>query len=320
MKKYDFIVYKTTDLSNNKIYIGYDSFNDSSYYGSGVYFLNVVKKYVKEYVINILNGDYKEYKANRSFYKKYKSIISLFFKKEILMKYNSMEEMIDDEPNWIKKYNSTDKKIGYNILYNKSYGDTFTKNPNKEKIRQNMINSANKPETLKKQIEKYYDPLFKESHRQSIIDGLNQPGIREKHKESINRPDIKEKHRLATIESKHKPGAKEKQIQAAIESKNRPGVREKQSQIMNDPIFKEIHRKLIIDALNKPEVKERFKLKVFRIVLQYDLNDIFIKEYESIKMAAFENNIKHSGSITNACKGNQKTAGGFKWKYKENII
>lgn len=50
-------------------------------------------------------------------------------------------------------------------------------------------------------------------------------------------------------------------------------------------------------------------------VIQCTLNGEPIKEYGSIIEASIENNINPS-LITNVCKGNKKTSGGFIWKYK----
>ncbi len=50
-------------------------------------------------------------------------------------------------------------------------------------------------------------------------------------------------------------------------------------------------------------------------VIQYDLQGNFIKEWNSAKFAGKELNISKSG-ITACCKQQHKTAGGFKWEYK----
>ena len=113
-------------------------------------------------------------------------------------------------------------------------------------------------------------------------------------------------------------------------------------------IFK-VHRLVgimfIPNPLNKPEVNHKFGIKTDnrasqlewattsenqkhaydiglnnhykRKVLQYDLNGNFIKEWDSIKEAAYYLNIKYHNSITNCCGGRSKTAGGFIWKYKD---
>ena len=55
----------------------------------------------------------------------------------------------------------------------------------------------------------------------------------------------------------------------------------------------------------------------YKCVLQYDLNDNFIKEWESGKIACKETNISNA-SICWCCKGKLKTAGRFIWKFKIN--
>lgn len=98
-------IYKTTNLINNKIYIGQTRYIDNdNYFGSGNLILQAVKKYGKEN-----------------------------FKKEILDSAKNQEELDEKEKKWIKFYNSQDKSIGYNIAdggYN-----VFTMNAHiKEKI------------------------------------------------------------------------------------------------------------------------------------------------------------------------------------------
>ena len=54
-----------------------------------------------------------------------------------------------------------------------------------------------------------------------------------------------------------------------------------------------------------------------RVVLQFDKNMNFIKEYISIKEASDYTNIIRTG-ISNALKNRSKYSGGFVWKYKYN--
>lgn len=49
-------------------------------------------------------------------------------------------------------------------------------------------------------------------------------------------------------------------------------------------------------------------------IIQYDLNGQFIKIWNTIKYAASEIGIS-DGDISATCKGKQKTAGGYQWKY-----
>lgn len=52
-------------------------------------------------------------------------------------------------------------------------------------------------------------------------------------------------------------------------------------------------------------------------VKQFDLNDNFIKEYDTITQAALETGSNIS-KISAVCKGNRKTTNGYKWKYSED--
>lgn len=97
------IIYKTTNLINNKIYIGKDKNNNPNYLGSGKILRQAIKKYGK---IN--------------------------FKKEILEICIDKEYWLDREKYWIKYYNAID--AGYNIAVGGNGGDTISNNPQKENI------------------------------------------------------------------------------------------------------------------------------------------------------------------------------------------
>lgn len=80
-------IYKTTCLINNKIYIGkHEGREDDGYIGSGKLFKRAVKKYGKEN-----------------------------FKREILRRCETLHELKIWEHVYIKKYNSQETSIGYNI-------------------------------------------------------------------------------------------------------------------------------------------------------------------------------------------------------------
>lgn len=51
-----------------------------------------------------------------------------------------------------------------------------------------------------------------------------------------------------------------------------------------------------------------------KAVFQYDLNDNFIQEFASVRLAQRHFGVKVN--ITDCCNGKAKTAKGFKWKYK----
>ena len=82
-------IYKITNLLNNRIYVGKCARSiaeSSSYFGSGIYIENAIKKHGKQN-----------------------------FRKDIIQECQTLEELNDAERYWIATLNSTNKTIGYNI-------------------------------------------------------------------------------------------------------------------------------------------------------------------------------------------------------------
>lgn len=96
------IIYKITNLINNKIYIGRDKNNNTKYFGSGFLIKKAIKKYGK---------------CN--------------FKKEILEFCNNEKELNEKEIYWIKKLKSQNPKIGYNLCDGGHDGSNWSMHPNK---------------------------------------------------------------------------------------------------------------------------------------------------------------------------------------------
>jgi group I intron endonuclease len=97
------IIYKTTNLINQKFYVGKDTHNNPNYYGSGKRLKLAIQKY------GIEN-----------------------FKKEIIEICDSMEKLNERERFWIKELNAINE--GYNISLGGDGGDTISNNPNKKLI------------------------------------------------------------------------------------------------------------------------------------------------------------------------------------------
>ena len=103
------IIYKTTNRINGKIYIGYDTKEDSNYLGSGVCYKRAEKKYGKEN-----------------------------FRKAIIDSDEDFKALCLKETFWIDFYDARNPKVGYNISEGGKGGDNFTKNPRREKIREKI--------------------------------------------------------------------------------------------------------------------------------------------------------------------------------------
>lgn len=132
------VIYKTTNLINDKIYIGKDVKNKSSYYGSGKILHLAIKKYGKHN-----------------------------FKKEIIDTAKTLKELSEKEKFWIQHYSSIDRKIGYNICTGGEGGDTISNNPfyikknftkkHKENISKNHADVSGKN-----------NPMFGKTHTESV--------------------------------------------------------------------------------------------------------------------------------------------------------
>lgn len=83
-------------------------------------------------------------------------------------------------------------------------------------------------------------------------------------------------------------------------------------------VSKETREKLSNRNL-KAEHLRKFNILQQVSVFQYDLEGNFIKEWSSMTLANKEIGIDKS-QISCCCKGKNKTAGGFKWKYKKEKI
>jgi len=100
------VIYETINKINGKHYIGKDSNNDPSYFGSGKLIRRALKKYGKEN-----------------------------FVKTILEHCTSIEHLNEREKHWIKITNAQNNPMYYNIAAGGDGGDHFTNNPNREEIR-----------------------------------------------------------------------------------------------------------------------------------------------------------------------------------------
>ena len=226
------IVYKTTNLINNKIYVGQDSKNNPNYFGSGKYIWSAIKKHGKENFI-----------------------------KEILCECSCKEELDEMEKYWIKEL---DCKVpnGYNI----ADGGEGHHGPHREETKQKLRKphgpmseetkqKLRKPklEEVKLKMRKPKGPMSEE-HKKNHKLSLNSPKVKEKQKRprgpyseerkqnmkiAQNRPEVLEKHR--------KPASEETKKNMRI-AQNRPDRLEKNKQSRSEE-----GRKNIKLANNRPE-------------------------------------------------------------------
>lgn len=117
------VIYKITNIINNKVYIGQDKNNKPNYLGSGNLIKRAIKKYGKENFI-----------------------------KEILCTCDTIEDLNIKERFYIEKYRSTDKELGYNISVGGTNGTMLNRkhsDETKEKIRISSLGKKKSEEHCK---------------------------------------------------------------------------------------------------------------------------------------------------------------------------
>lgn len=135
-------VYKITNLSNGKIYIGKDTTSNENYYGSGLIIKRALNKYGKD-----------------------------SFVKEVIDEAEDNDTLSLKEKYWIRFFNSTDREIGYNISSGGDGGDTLSNHPDLERIKKKI--SENNPKTGKtyeevfgvEKAKEYKEKLLKNLHK-----------------------------------------------------------------------------------------------------------------------------------------------------------
>jgi len=240
------IIYKTTNLINEKIYIGQDSRNNQDYLGSGVLINRAIKKYGKEN-----------------------------FKKEVICECSSKGELNKKEIYWIKTLKSRDSKIGYNLT---DGGDGLT-NPSVEtrkKISELTKIGMNKPgikEKLKKprnyeykiKVSKSLKKWHKNSkNKKKFLENMKKPERIKKIIDTMNKIEFKEKHKIIVKEALNKLEVREKMKKPRSEESKKnmrkPKSKEHCENIRKSRLGKH-HSEETLQKLRKPKSEET-KIKI----------------------------------------------------------
>jgi group I intron endonuclease len=235
------VIYLTTNLVNNKKYIGKDSNNNPQYLGSGVLLLEDIKKYGKEN-----------------------------FKKEILEHCDSDEELTLKETYWIYQSNALSSNEFYNLVDYSAGWNLKKLGEEKYNYIRNKISSSTK--------------------------GKPKPTL-------INDQTRKEKLSKANKGNLKPEGFGEKISQTKTGKK----------------LSKEHCEKIRSGKLGKKQ-PQSFLDKKYKPILQLDINDNLIQEFNSIEEASNSSPQFKRSNISCCLTGYSKTAYGFKWSYKSNIF
>jgi len=164
-------VYKTTNIVTGKIYIGKCQKSvekSTNYLGSG----------------KAINASIKKHGRNK-------------FTKEILQICESIEELFEAEKEWVIKLNSTDPKIGYNIMIPTGHSWCAYKETNPKKY-----------ESIKKKLS--------ESVKKSYI---NNPSLRKQRSETLHSKESNKKRSISLFRHEVSKAAREKLRQANLGKK-----------------------------------------------------------------------------------------------------
>lgn len=82
-------------------------------------------------------------------------------------------------------------------------------------------------------------------------------------------------------------------------------------------VSNETRRKMSLWQIGK-KLSEETKRKISKSCIKLSIDNVELAEYSRIIDAAKDNNISQS-AISMAISGKKKTAGGYKWKYKEEF-
>lgn len=127
------------------------------------------------------------------------------------------------------------------------------------------------------------------------------------HKENNNFPIARKNNSIAQKKLWEDKDFYEEGVKRLRQSMQREEVRKKISCSKKEQWKKE-------DYINK-----MIETNFFKAVCKYDLNGVFICEYISVSEASRKNGVNVS-NITMCCRGMRKSAGGFKWKYKSDVV
>lgn len=264
-------IYKTTCLINNKIYIGQCSKSpeeSEDYFGSGRRIKDCLKKHGKKN-----------------------------FKKEILCICKSQKALDVMEEFYIKKFNSTNKEIGYNILPGTANGFGSVSPMLIKSVRESSLSkiklfwSSDKSIEVRKEISKKRKDFFKENP--GIISGKNNPMFGKFHSKYTKK--------IISIRTK--------------ESLSDDFVRNKIS-VKAEEMWDKFRK----NGLDKKIIRKRADNKKVP-VLMFSIDGKFIREFKSSVDVEKELGFCRM-NIGTCCRKNKKEFKyqryGYKWKYKND--
>jgi group I intron endonuclease len=281
------IIYKTTNLINQKFYIGKDTHNNPNYYGSGKRLKLAIKKY------GIEN-----------------------FKKEIIEICDNLELLNERERFWIKESNAINE--GYNISLGGDGGDTISNNPRKNEIGK-KISESNKGRFIGKINSKETREKISKALKGRFV-GSKNPNYGKKYSNEV-KDKIRKKAlgRIVSDGTRKKISIKNKGRKGVVWTND---MRQKMSEYRknNNPFKGKTHTpevRALLSKINKKPKSEEHKRKISERLKGNkpgNMRKVIVDgiEYESLSYAA-----RQIGVPTSTMKNRLKSKKFDNYKYKD---
>ena len=204
------------------------------------------------------------------------------FRKEILEKCQSKTELNEKEIYWIDKLNTTNLNIGYNLTLGGEGSNTWNGHT------QEQIENRKSKMSMSLKGQKRTDEA-----RKNISKSLKGRKLSNIHKQNIGKSKEGNKYNLGkTLSDEHK-----QKISESNKGIKRPRTQEQ------------------IEKHKKAVTGKRHHEDYFKPILQYNLKNTLIANFETADIAGTSNNIK-AQYIIRCARGIRKTYSKFIWKFK----
>ena len=227
-------------------------------------------------------------------------------KHEVLFENLTKEEAEEKEKELIALYDSSNRNFGYNIEKGGKAGDRFTPEII-EKMRKAALGRTVSAETRAKISKAHKGRIFSEETKKKISQAKMGKTVSEETRRKLS--EINKGNKMSEESRKKLSNSKKGQ-------KFSEETRKKMSEYAKHRSPEHL-RKLSESNTGKKKSLEQ-KMKAWVPIVQLDKDGNIIKHYGSATQAFEETGIDKR-QINNCCKGRQKTAHGFVWKYDTDL-
>lgn len=251
-------------------------------------------------------GKGKNYQNTPYFYNAIKKYGWDNIKHEVLFENLTKEEAEEKEKELIALYDSSNRNFGYNIEKGGKAGDRFTPEII-EKMRKAALGRTVSAETRAKISKAHKGRIFSEETKKKISQAKMGKTVSEETRRKLS--EINKGNKMSEE-------ARKKLSEAKKGQKFSEETRKKMSEYAKHRSAEHLRRLSESNTGKKKSLEQ--KMKAWVPIAQLDKDGNIIKHYGSATQAFEETGIDKR-QINNCCKGRQKTAHGFVWKYDTDL-